>query len=302
VSTRLASSLLFLFVVSGVAAANAAAQGVQTGVLSGLVKDAQGLPLAGATVSATSAVLQGERTAVSDTIGAYIIRGLPPGEYAVSFKFTGMNDVNEKVVVPLGGVADVNATMRLSQRVETVEVAATVTPPPLAVTQTSANFTAAMVTLLPVGRRPFEIAELAPGTTDNTPNVGQIAIGGAFAFDSIFLVDGVDVNDNLFGTAHGLFVEDAILETQVVTAGASAEYGRFGGGVVNVITRSGGNRFTGAFRTNFSRPSWTDETPFQITNNQQNGSSANPLTRFYEGTIGGPIVRDRLWFFDANRY
>jgi hypothetical protein len=302
VSTRLASSLVLCTWFAAFAAVEAAAQGVQTGVLSGLVKDAQGLPLAGATVSARSPVLQGERSAVSDNIGAYIIRGLPPGDYAVSFRFTGMNDVDEKVVVPLGGVAEVNATMRVSQRVETVEVSASVTPPPLAVTQTSANFTASMINLLPIGRRPFEIAELAPGVTDNTPNVGQIAVGGAFAFDSIFLVDGVDVNDNLFGSAHGLFVEDAILETQVVTAGASAEYGRFGGGVVNVITRSGGNRFTGAFRTNFSRPSWTDETPFQISNNQRNGSSANPLTRFYEGTIGGPIVRDRLWFFDANRY
>ena len=141
-----------------------------------------------------------------------------------------------------------------------------------------------------------------PGLTTNTPSPNQITISGGFAYDNVFLVDGVDVNDNLFGTAHGLFVEDAILETQVVTAGASAEYGRFGGGVVNVITRSGGNTFSGSFRTNFSRPSWTDETPFQHSNNQRNGSSTNPLAKFYEGTIGGPIIRDRLWFFDANRY
>ena len=301
---RVASLLALLYVVSAVAAPAAAAQGVQTGILSGLVKDAQGLPLSGVTVTATSRALQGERTAVTDTLGAYIIRGLPPGDYQVTFKLSGMTDVTERVNVPLGGVAEVAATLRLAARQETVQVTADVTPPALAVTQTSANFTAGLISLLPVGRRPFEIAELAPGTTDNTPNVGQIAIGGAFAFDSIFLVDGVDVNDNLFGSAHGLFVEDAILETQVVTAGASAEYGRFGGGVVNVITRSGGNDFSGSFRTNFSRPSWTGETPFQrdAVPPQKNGGTADPLGKFYEVTVGGPVARDRLWFFNANRY
>lgn len=302
-SRRLALLFAFSILVSVFGApAVAVAQGVQTGILSGVVKDAQGLPLPGVSVSATSRALQGERTAVTDAIGAYIIRGLPPAEYKVSFKFPGMLDATEQVTVPLGGVAEVGVNMRLAARTEEVRVTADVTPPALAVTQTSANFTAEMLNPLPVGRRPFEVAELAPGTTDNTPNVGQIAIGGAFAFDSIFLVDGVDVNDNLFGSAHNLFVEDAILETQVVTAGASAEYGRFGGGVVNVITRSGGNTFNGAFRTNFSRPSWTGETPFQREAGQKNGGTTNLLSKFYETTVGGPVSRDRLWFFGAYRY
>ena len=135
--------------------------------------------------------------------------------------------------------------------------------------------------------------------TDNTPNAGQVAIGGAFGFDSIFLVDGVDTNDNLFGSSNTLFIEDAIQETQVLTSGISAEYGRFAGGVVNVITKSGGNAFHGSFRTNFAKPSWTDETPFEQSRNQQR---SDQLSQFYEGTIGGPIVRDRLWFFNADRY
>ena len=132
--------------------------------------------------------------------------------------------------------------------------------------------------------------------TDNTPNVGQVAIGGAFAFDSIFLIDGVDTNDNLFGTSNALFIEDAIQETQVLTSGISAEYGRFGGGVVNVITKSGGNDFSGSFRSNFSRPSWTSETPFERDRNQQR---SEVLAKYYEGTIGGadrarpPLVLQR---------
>jgi hypothetical protein len=270
-----------------------------TGIVSGRVIDQQELPLPGATVTVTSPALQGERTVVTDEIGAYIIRGLPPGNYAVRFQFTGTSDVTDMVNVPLGGVGEVNATMRLIGVKETIQVVADIVPPALAVTQSSTNLQAEMINAMPTGRRPFEIAQLAPGVTDNTPNVGQVAVGGAFAFDSLFLVDGVDVNDNIFGQAHALFIEDAILETQVVTAGASAEFGRFGGGVVNVITRSGGNEFSGSFRTNFARPDWTAETPFQRERNETNSDT---LSKFFEGTVGGPIVRDRLWFFNADRY
>jgi hypothetical protein len=277
---------------------NAFAQ-TTTGIIAGRVIDQQDLPLPGATVTVSSPALQGERSAVTDPIGAFIIRGLPPGNYTVRFQFTGTSDVTEMVNVPLGGVGEVNATMRLANLQEEVRVVADITPPSLAVTQTSTNLNAEVVNALPTGRRPFEIAQLAPGVTDNTPNVGQVAVGGAFGFDSLFLVDGVDVNDNIFGQAHTLFIEDAILETQVVTGGVSAEFGRFGGGVVNVITKSGGNDFSGSFRTNFARPDWTAETPFQLENNQTNSDT---LSKFFEGTVGGPIVRDRLWFFNADRY
>ena len=272
------------------------AQGVQTGVLSGVVSDPDNLPLPGATVTATSPAMQGERTAVTDAIGAYIIRGLPPGIYTVKFEFAGTSAAEENVEVPLGGVAELNPTLRLAGIAETVQVVADKTPPPLATTQTSRNFTAEVLNTLPVGRRPFEIAELAPGVTDNTPNVGQMAIGGALAFDSLFLIDGVDANDNLFGTSNNLYIEDAIQETQILIGGISAEYGRFGGGVVNVITKSGSNRFSGSYRLNFTNPKWSDETPFETT------PRADLLGKVHEGTIGGPIVLNRLWFFNADRY
>ena len=81
-----------------------------------------------------------------------------------------------------------------------------------------------------------------------------MVINGAFAFDNIFMVNGVDVNDNLFAQPQNLFIEDAIEETQVLTSGISAEYGRFTGGVVNAITKSGGNTFSGSGRVNFLNP------------------------------------------------
>ena len=90
-----------------------------------------------------------------------------------------------------------------------------------------ANYDERQIRPLPTGRTPALIAELAPGLTANTPNAGQVTISGGFAYDNVFLINGVDVNDNLFGTANNLFIEDAIEETQVLTSGISAEYGRF---------------------------------------------------------------------------
>src|SRR6202008_497175 len=101
------------------------------------------------------------------------------------------------------------------------------------------------------------ITTLSPGVSENTPNTIQVVINGAFAFDNVFMLNGVDVNDNLFGSPQKLFIEDAIEETQVLTSGITAEYGRFTGGVVNAITKSGGNTFSGTYRANLQNPSWT---------------------------------------------
>jgi hypothetical protein len=299
VTKRLTSLLALSFVLGLALVPPSYGQGVQTGILSGIVRDPDGLPVPGATVTVTSPALQGTRTAVTDEIGAYIFRGLPPGVYTARFELAGAATVEQQVSVPLGDTVRLDATLALAGVQEAVTVMAAVTPPALATTQVSANFRAEEISALPVGRTPFLIAELAPGMTANTPNVGQVAIGGAFAFDSIFLVDGVDTNDNLFGSSNNLFIEDAIEETQVLTSGISAEYGRFGGGIVNVITKRGGNDFSGSFRTNFAKPSWSDETPFEKERNQTRG---DVLSKFYEFTVGGPILRDRLWFFNADRY
>ena len=125
----------------------------------------------------------------------------------------------------------------------------------------------------------------------------------------MFLIDGVDVNDNLIGSVNDLYIEDAIGEVQVLTSGITAEYGRFSGGVVNIITKSGGNQFAGSYRTTFTRPSWSGETPFEIANHIERGqpTATNPfiknkLSHFSELTAGGPLVRDRVWFFGAGRF
>lgn len=273
------------------------AQGVQTGELRGKVISPDGLSLPGATVTVESPAMQGDRIVVTDLAGAYLVRALPPGRYTVRFDFSGTSSVERTVTVPLGGRALLDATLEVAGIEETITVVAEI-PTVLTTPQTGANITAEEVNALATGRTLQRIAERAPGLTNNTPNRRQVSISGAFAYDNLFMVDGVDVDDNLLGDPDDLFIEDAIEETQVLTSGMPAEYGRFSGGVVNAITKSGGNQLSGSFRTTFTNPAWSARTPFE----HQNGvTREDELSKYFEGTLGGPIMKDRLWFFFANR-
>ena len=277
----------------------AAAQGVQTGEVSGTVSSSDGLTLPGATITAAGPALQGVRTVVADAKGNYVIRALPPGTYKVTFEMSGLSPRSENVVIELGRQTVVNATLALAGVAENVNVTAEVSTAGLTSPTVGANYTATEINQLPTGRTPALIAELAPGLTANTPNSGQVTISGGFAYDNVFMINGVDVNDNLFGSAQPVFIEDAVEQTSVLTSGISAEYGRFSGGVINMITKSGGNTFSGSFRSNLSNNAWTVETPREKATGNNRRDKLNPN---YEATLGGPIVRDRLWFFTAGRW
>ncbi|MCA1585211.1 MAG: TonB-dependent receptor, partial [Acidobacteria bacterium] len=272
-------------------------QGVQTGVLTGTVVDSDGLVLPGVTVTVTSPALQGARSTVTDANGVYSVRGLPPGQYALVFDLSGMKSVQANQRVDLGLTARVDAKMQLATVTEAITVTAEL-PSLITSTTGGANYRAEEIDKLASPRSMQGVAELAPGLTDNTPNLGQVTISGGFAYDNQFLVDGVDVADNLFGSPNNLFIEDAIEEIQVLTSGISAEFGRFGGGVVNAVTKSGGNSFSGSFRDNLYKPSWTTQTPFEESRNLPR---TGELQNVYEWTVGGPILVDRVWFFHAGR-
>jgi len=291
--------LLGMFAVLLVCTVTSFAQGVQTGTIRGTVKDQQGLALPGATVTATSPALQGERTVVTDADGTYLIRAIPPGAYSLKVEMSGMVAVQKTADVPLGGVAQLDITMSLSQLQETVTVTGA-TPSILTTPVVGMNLKHEQVEAL-ASRRDLEgIANLSPGVTESTaPNAQQLNINGAFAYDNLFMINGIDINDNLFGSPQNVFIEDAIQETQVLTSGISAEYGRFSGGVVNAITKSGGNKFSGSFRVNFSDPTWSAITPFEQAHNTTRTSVVNET---YEATLGGPVLVDKLWFFSAGRF
>ncbi len=288
--------------------ANGLSQGVQTGIIRGTVVDAQGGVVPGVTVTVTSPALQGPRSTVTDAQGSFSLRSLPAGDYELTFELSGFRTIKQNSALPLGLTLERNVTIHPAD----VEIGVTVaaeTPAPIATPIVGANFKHDEIEALATPRTLQGIATLSPGLTTNTPNRNQVAINGAFAFDNVFMVNGVDINDNLFGSPQDLFIEDGIEETQVLTSGVPAEYGRFTGGVVNAITKSGGNRFSGSFRTNFSNPQWTVQTPFETCDSAVTTASCRPaperpddLQFVHEGTFGGPIVKDKLWFFGAGRY
>jgi hypothetical protein len=294
---RLARAAAVLAVLLAIAAPTFA-QGTQTGIISGSVTSNDGASLPGVLVTASSPALQGERTTVSDVTGAYTLRGLPPGTYKVAFALAGFATIERSVVVPLGSVALVDGAMRPAAVEETIEVVSEA-PSMLTTPQVQSNFKyAETVDRLAMNRNLAGIAELAPGLTDNGPNLGQVTIGGAFAYDNVFLLNGVDINDNLFGTANPLFIEDALQEVAILTSGVSAEYGRFSGGVINAITKSGSNTFAGSLRTDITNSDWQDESRFE----KSRGTKHIDDTVFVStATLGGPVVKDRLWFFGAYR-
>jgi hypothetical protein len=125
------------------------------------------------------------------------------------------------------------------------------------------------------------------------PN-NALVISGAQSYENLYLVNGVAIMDNIRNTPHALYIEDAVQETTTQTAAISAEYGRFAGGVVNTLTKSGGNEIHGSFRDSLSSDKWAAETPVTV-------SRSDTVNSIYEATLGGFIFQDRLWFFLGGR-
>ena len=159
---------------------------------------------------------------------------------------SGFGDVTRSATLPLGLTIEQNATIQPGRRERSGAGHRDASPTPIATSIVGANLKHEEIEALATPRTLEGIATLSPGVTENSTNSGQMVVNGAMAFDNIFMINGVDVNDNLFAQPQNLFIEDAIEETQVLTAGISAEYGRFTGGVVNAITKSGGNSFSGS--------------------------------------------------------
>jgi outer membrane receptor protein involved in Fe transport len=268
------------------------AQGVITGALTGTVTT-EGAPLPGATVTVTSPNLQGVRTSYTDANGNYNFVGLPPGDYTVSITLEGLAPVTRTTRVSLSGTARVDAAMQVSTVTEAITVTATA-PAVLETTEVQANFQKEQIDALPVSKDVNAVANLAPGVTNNGPN-GGMQISGAMSSDNLIMVNGATVQDNVRGTTRPLYIQDAIQETTVLSGAISAEFGRFTGGVVNTITKSGGNEFSGSFRDSLTNARWTAQSAAGETRPE------DKISNIYEGTLGGRIIRDRLWFFAAGR-
>ncbi|MEO8585425.1 MAG: carboxypeptidase-like regulatory domain-containing protein, partial [Acidobacteriota bacterium] len=273
------------------------AQGLTNATLRGRVtNEGQGLP--GVTVTIASRSLQGARIAVTSSNGDYVLVGVPPGDYTVSFTIQAFKTVTQTIALSAAQETRVDAVMNLAG----VEAAATVVARAETVStalQASSTFTKELTDTLPVQRNLLSTVQLAPGVNTNGPNssdrIGNgvaavVTISGAQSFDNLFTVDGAVVTDNVRGTPNNLFVEEALAETTTSTSSISAEFGRFTGGVVNAVTKSGGNTFSGSFRTTLTNAAWQAESP-------SNEVLPQKLSPQYEATLGGPIWKDHVWFF-----
>ncbi|MGA7614811.1 MAG: TonB-dependent receptor [Thermoanaerobaculia bacterium] len=268
--------------------------GQTTATLSGTVTT-DGGPLPGATITISSPALQGTRTTVSGINGGYVFPALPPGDYAVTIALEGMQTVTKKVHLSLSTTATADADLKLSAVTEAITVTAS-SPAVLDTPQVSANVSSKLVDDLPLGRTVLAAADLAPGVNSNTVQTNQLSISGSPGYDNLVMVNGVSITENVRNQTLALFIEDAIQETTVLTGAISAEYGRFTGGVVNSITKTGGNEFSGSFRDSLSNNSWTNKTPYA-----GEADHLDKINSIYEATLGGFVMRDRLWFFGAGR-
>ncbi len=283
-----------LAVVFSLLAGTVFAQGNPTGTIVGQVTDPDGLAIPGVTITASSTGLQGVRSAVTSANGDYIVPFLPAGEYALTFELQGFATTQKTVSLKMADRLPVNVKLAVGGLTEVVSVTAGASE--TATTSTVATtIKASTVELIPIGRTLDAATLLSPGATDNGPG-GNIMISGALSYDNLNLINGVAVNENLRGQARTLFVEDAIQETKVSSGNISAEYGRFQGGVVNMITKSGGNTLSGSFRTSFSNDAWKALTPYP------GDANLDVVVPAYELTLGGPVVKDKLWYFAAGRF
>jgi len=291
--------ILALAAAFALAAAAGFAQTTPTGTLTGQVLDPDGLPLPGVSVTVASPSLQGTRTTTTTANGDYILPFLPAGEYTVSFELSGFARVEQQVRLQVAETVPLNTRLTLAGVTETLTVTAEAPTDFTASATAASSYKAEMIDKLPVGRTLNAAVLLAPGTNDNGPN-SNITFSGAMSYEGLFLINGVVSNETLRNQSTLLFIEDAIEETKTSTAAISAEYGRFSGGVANVITKSGGNDFSGSFRTTFTNDKWTALTPFEES--LADDPRTDKVVPTYEATLGGPFIKDKLWFFGAGRY
>jgi hypothetical protein len=303
---RVAPFLIALLVAAG---SNAAAQET-TGSLQGQVVDPQQLPVPGATVTVTGP--QGARTFVTDGEGRWVAPFLTPGAYTVRVELQGFKAAQQSnIQVSLAQRREVNLQLQTGGLTETVQVTGGAPVIDVRSTTVGGVLDSEQLARLPVGRSLSDVLYLVPGVSTNaginTPGANaNPSISGSSGLENVYVIDGVNITDVGFGgfgaynSVYGSLgvgvTSDFIRETEVKTAGFEAEYGQTTGGVVNVITKSGTNAFSGS-AFGYTRPSGLEMDWRQLTS--PNGTVNTTAVDNHDVglSLGGPLMRDRAWFF-----
>ena len=272
-----------------------------TGGVAGRVTASDGSLLPGVTVEAKSPALQGVRVATTDPTGNYRFALLPPGDYQLSFTLQGFRPESRRsVVVQLGKETAVDAA--LSPAAVSEEIAVTAEAPVLDTNSTTLgnNFSTRAIETLPTQRNYSSIVQVSPGvaTDANTDKnaANSISVYGSSGAENSFFIDGVNTTNVEYGFQGKELNFEFIQEVDVKTGGYEAEYGRSTGGIINVITKSGGNNFSGDVFGYLDNDS-LQASPQKVESlaGTQNGFRRND----YGLDLGGYILRDKLWFFGA---
>ncbi len=293
--------LLALFLVAGAPVFGQATSG---GVM-GTVTDSSGAALPGVSVELVGPAMQGTRTAVTDSTGEFRFNNVPPGEgYKLTATLSGFAPVTKNINrIYLGQQGTIDITMRAAVA-EAITVTAEAPLVDVTKTTTGVNVTASQYQTLPTVRNFQALTAMAPGVTlemgdhdarfQNSPNVGASS-----APENNYIIDGLSTTDPRFGTSGTNLTMNFVEEVQVMTGGYSAEFGRSTGGVFNVITKSGGNEFHGDVFGYYRNHSWTPENVITRRNKELATLSSGADNKDIGASLGGPLSKDRLWFFAA---
>ena len=275
-----------------------------TATLRGKAADQQGAALPGVTVTARAGRHERERQlSFRATPASTTSRISRPGRYDVSAELQGFRiERRTALVLQLGQELTLDFTLRVGDLQETVTVGANGP-----ILETTKNTVGTIITNddiddLPTVERDFSsLARLAPGVTPGVGGNGDsLSMNGQRGFSNGFFIDGATAEWQYYGKQSSTLVQDWIQEFQVMTNSFSAEFGTASGGILNVITRSGTNRYQ-ARAYGFFRDAKLDSAPFagSFTNGQPNYlAEAAPFNQQrVGGFVGGPIIRDRLFFF-----
>ncbi len=289
--TSFPKKILAILVLSQLIVLCAFAQGNPSGKVSGRITSA-GEAIPGVRISIESDSLLQPRQVFSQAGGDYLVNALPPGTYRLTFHLEGFDPATRQTAVSIAQTTYLDVDLDAPEFADIVDVVADSTKISESATA-STTLTQDFIDKLPTGRSINSIVTLAPGTANTGPS-NNLSISGAQSFDNLYLINGVPVMENLRGQASTLFIEDAIAETTVSSAGVSAEYSRFTGGVINTVTKSGGNQLSGSLRSSITNDDWTSVSPFGETR-------LDDINQRYEATLGGRLIKDRIWFFAAAR-
>ncbi len=293
-------AVIFAILAAAIVCAGSAGAQTLTGTITGKVTDEQGGVLPGASVTLTGA--QGAQTQVSDARGEFRFIGLSPGLYSVKSELQGFRTKQQQSLdLAIGKTIDVPLAMAVGGVTEQVDVIANAVVIDTTTTAVDNNLSPTLLFSIPMSHtQAYNLLNYSPGIN------GSSAFGGASDTANSLMLDGVDTRDPAGGTPWMFFNYNLLDEVQVGGIGQPAEYGGFTGAVVNSVTKSGGNRFSFMSEMRYTGDKLSgDNTSADLK--KINLGLANPavVTKMtdYTAQVGGPVVRDRLFFFaNIQRY